>query len=783
MTTTDKHTRVLIIEGAKASKESLASILSGLAGNDFSIETASTAKEIRQKIRQGDPGVIVAALSPHDKRTGVLSELLQKSSPLPIITVTERIFASHDYPFAVRECLIQAEADAYILSKAIVSAVENGATQRDFGNALKEFQTSGIRYLNVILSNADGIVIVNVAGKILFVNPSAREMLGDLLDAERNKFPYAAPVGEFAEISVLSGTGQKKTLEMRSVETVWEGQEARLFSLRNITSRKKAEEMLRLSEERYSLAVRGSKDGLWDWDLVNDRIYFHPQWKEMLGLGEKEVTDTPREWFSRIHKSDVQRVKKAIERHLSGVTKFFNCEFRMLHKDGSYLWVHARGTAILDEKGKPVRIAGSQTDTTQRKKAERNLKNALEDMRFALASEKNLMVELDRKNKELVELSITDGLTRLYNHRFLQERFEFEYKRMRRYGGALSIMIIDIDHFKNVNDTYGHQFGDFVLRELGFLFKSKSREVDICGRYGGEEFMIITHLPTDEIMKFAAKLHAAVEDHVFAFMGHTVRITVSIGIAEYHTDIKTKQEMIERADSALYQAKKDGRNLIRLWKNLEQQDERTVNRSGIEELKKQFADLSSQMRSAYMQSTEALINAVDAKDPFAKEHSHNVSRMAVLIAGQLNLPATEIEVIKYAGLLHNIGKIGIQREILTKTGRLTEQEFEVLKRHPVVGATILKDVKFLEKEIPIILHHHERYDGTGYPYGLKQREIPLGARILAVADAFDAMTAGRSYKKELEREKAVEEIKNKSGTQFSPEIVEAFLQLVELKKV
>jgi putative nucleotidyltransferase with HDIG domain len=241
--------------------------------------------------------------------------------------------------------------------------------------------------------------------------------------------------------------------------------------------------------------------------------------------------------------------------------------------------------------------------------------------------------------------------------------------------------------------------------------------------------------------------------------------------------------MIERADSALYQAKKDGRNLIRLWKNMDQQDEQAVNRSGIEEIKKQFADLSSQMRSAYMQSTEALINAVDAKDPFAKEHSHNVSRMAVEIARQLNLPATEIEVIKYAGLLHDIGKIGIQQEILTKTGHLTEREYEVLKRHPVVGATILKDVKFLEKEIPIILHHHERYDGTGYPHGLKQREIPLGARILGVADAFDAMTAGRSYKKGLDREKAVQEIKNKNGTQFSPEIVEAFLKLVELKKV
>jgi putative nucleotidyltransferase with HDIG domain len=174
---------------------------------------------------------------------------------------------------------------------------------------------------------------------------------------------------------------------------------------------------------------------------------------------------------------------------------------------------------------------------------------------------------------------------------------------------------------------------------------------------------------------------------------------------------------------------------------------------------------------------------VDAKDPFSHEHSHNVSKYAVEIARQMNLSAVEIEVIKYAGLLHDIGKIGIKQEILAKKEKLTQKEYEVLKKHPIVGCTILKDVKFLEKELPIILHHHERYDGTGYPYGLKEREIPLGARILAVADSYDAMTAGRIYKKRLDREVAIEELRRQSGAQFAPDIVEVFLQLAEMKKV
>jgi diguanylate cyclase (GGDEF)-like protein/putative nucleotidyltransferase with HDIG domain len=437
---------------------------------------------------------------------------------------------------------------------------------------------------------------------------------------------------------------------------------------------------------------------------------------------------------------------------------------------------------ITEWAGKRVRLV-SLRDITARKKAERQLKKALADLRFALASEKVLMEELDRKNKALVELSITDGLTHLYNHRFLQERFDFELKRLRRYGGSLSIMLIDIDLFKAVNDTYGHQFGDFVLKELALLLKSSSREVDICGRYGGEEFMVITNLQAVDIMSYASRLHRAVENHVFSYGGSTVHITVSIGVAAYGSEVATKQELIERADQALYQAKKDGRNLIRLWKEVAPQDDRSEDRSGIEKIKNEFVNLSAQMRSAYMEATDALINAVDAKDPLAREHSHTVSRIGVEIATYLNLPFSEIDVIKYAGLLHDVGKIGIRQDILTKTEPLTQKEFDILKRHPIVGYNILRDVKFLEKELPIILHHHERYDGSGYPYGLKEREIPLGARILGVADAFDAMTAGRTYKKELSRDKALQELRDKSGTQFAPEIVDAFLALAEMKKV
>jgi putative nucleotidyltransferase with HDIG domain len=188
------------------------------------------------------------------------------------------------------------------------------------------------------------------------------------------------------------------------------------------------------------------------------------------------------------------------------------------------------------------------------------------------------------------------------------------------------------------------------------------------------------------------------------------------------------------------------------------------------------------MRSTYMEYTNALVKAVDAKDPYTKEHSQNVSATSVEIATGMGLSEIEIEVIKYAGLLHDVGKIAVSQEILVKKEPLTREEYELLKKHPVIGVNILKDIRFLEKEIPIILHHHERFDGKGYPHGLKGREIPVGARILAVSDAFDAMTSGRGYKDKVSLEKTIGELKRGSGTQFAPDVVEVFVKILEKKQ-
>jgi diguanylate cyclase (GGDEF)-like protein len=215
---------------------------------------------------------------------------------------------------------------------------------------------------------------------------------------------------------------------------------------------------------------------------------------------------------------------------------------------------------LLDE------IERKNREIVELKQAEQRLAAALGDLKLALASEKVLLDELDKKNRELTELSITDGLTGLYNHRYIQERLEFEVKRARRYGGNLSCMMMDIDHFKLLNDTHGHQCGDFVLRELSNILRKQTREVDMCGRYGGEEFLILTNVALPDAEQFAGKLRTAIGCHNFEFESKSLHVTVSIGVADFRPGMKDRHELIEMADVAMYQAKQDGRNLIRIWK-------------------------------------------------------------------------------------------------------------------------------------------------------------------------------------------------------------------------
>lgn len=414
--------------------------------------------------------------------------------------------------------------------------------------------------------------------------------------------------------------------------------------------------------------------------------------------------------------------------------------------------------------------------------AKESLLNSVRELSENLHKEIELRASLESKNRKLTDLSNTDSLTALFNHRFMMERCQEMFRQSKRYGTPLSCVMVDIDHFKSVNDTYGHQFGDMVLRGISKILKERTRSSDLCGRYGGEEFIILMARSKEESIEYVSRLHQIIGEETFTDAGQRVRVTVSIGLADYQGELNTCHELIQRADQALYRAKQGGRNLIRIWKNEEEELSDIIDHFSIDELKLKFGDLYKQIKASYVESTNVLLNVIDAKDHYTLRHSQNVARYAANLARFMGLEKNQVEIIKNAGLLHDIGKIGIEQSLLVKKETLTDEEFEILKKHPAIGVNILKDISLLAKELPVILYHHERVDGSGYPHGLRSNEIPLGAKILAVVDAYDAMTTNREFQSKMSGEDALAALKAERESHFAATVVDKFAEMIQLNQ-
>ncbi|MGR3311146.1 MAG: GGDEF/HDGYP domain-containing response regulator [Candidatus Brocadiales bacterium] len=391
--------------------------------------------------------------------------------------------------------------------------------------------------------------------------------------------------------------------------------------------------------------------------------------------------------------------------------------------------------------------------------------------------------QLLEKNKLLESLVVCDSLTGLYNHKHLHEMLKIEFGRARRYNEFLSCMMIDIDHFKLVNDTHGHRFGDFVLTSLAKIFQSMIRDVDIVARYGGEEFFVILPKTSLEGARgLGEKIRKAIYSHKFLHDGHTAIITVSVGISSISDmDVNSKDDLIQHADIALYDAKNKGRNRVCCWSEVEAPiiESVAVNVERIDDFCQEFFRIAKDAKYSFLETIKNFVKQVEALDDYEINHSTKVSQYAIALAKELNVPDEEIEVIKNAALLHDIGKIGIPQNILLKKEKLTEAEYNLVKKHCSLGTNIVSKTPFFGREAPLILHHHERYDGTGYPDGLKGTGIPLGARILNITDTYDAMTSDRAYRGKYSTKYIINEFKRLRALQFDPDMIKPFLKLVK----
>ncbi|HEY1274168.1 MAG TPA: diguanylate cyclase [Thermoleophilaceae bacterium] len=359
----------------------------------------------------------------------------------------------------------------------------------------------------------------------------------------------------------------------------------------------------------------------------------------------------------------------------------------------------------------------------------------------------------------LANAAHTDPLTGLENRRGLEERIGTEVERALRHGRPLTLMIGDLDHFKRVNDVRGHRAGDSALVQLGEILTTRERRIDSVARTGGEEFTIV--LPdTDEHEAYtvAERLRVEVEER---FGDDLAPLTVSFGIAAYPDHGHTPEALLEAADQALYSAKALGRNRSVIFNR---------------EIASAFAPERARGLEGDIQlhTLLSLAEALDLRDTGTASHSRTVGRYCAIVARELGLPPERVVRIETAGVLHDIGKIGIPDAILAKPGRLTAVELREIRTHPEIGAQILSARGF-EDIRAWVLAHHERPDGRGYPNGLSGGEIPLEARILAVADAYEAMTADRPYRTAVQFEGARAELLRCAGTQFDGRVVSALL--------
>lgn len=384
-------------------------------------------------------------------------------------------------------------------------------------------------------------------------------------------------------------------------------------------------------------------------------------------------------------------------------------------------------------------------------------------MRIALIVVSIIVAYISAQNSKqiykLERIAFIDSLTGLYNHRYFHTLMEEKIEHTNFRNSSLGMIMIDVDNFKNYNSTHGRNKGDSLLAKTAYVLFKETKKQDIVSRYGGDEFAILlSETNTNDILWVVERIKKSYKEMIEEedFPEDT---TLSIGYSIYPNFAKNKEDLIMQANSALYQAKNKGRNNVQLYRDV------------FEEIKAFFNSDEHQLFGG----VRVLLSTVSAKDKYTLGHSERVMDYSEKIGKVLGLDNERLRELKIAALLHDIGKVEIPETILNKSAPLTNSELLLMRNHPNYSVDILEPLSDMGSLIDTIRFHHERYDGKGYPSGIKGEEIPLEARILCVADAFDAMLSDRPYRRGMELEQAVEELKKQSGTQFDPLAVNAIL--------
>ncbi|HEY9699006.1 MAG TPA: EAL domain-containing protein [Trichocoleus sp.] len=553
----DSVTSVLLVEDDEDDYIITQSLLSEIKDTQFQVEWVNAYETALAIIAQHRHDIYLV-----DYRLGkengldLLREAILKGCYAPMILLTGQ--GDHEVDVAAirtgaADYLVKSELNAAILERAIRHAIEHSQTLAKLRQALHEKNQLAQAIANVTV----GVVITDPNlpnNPVIFINPAFTTLTGytssEIL-GKNCRCLQGAETDPVAVRQLSEAVRQRKSITRTLINYRKDGTPFwnelilnPVFDVRgnlthfigfqtDVTARKLAEEALRESEERYALAVRGANDGIWDWNLRTNEVYFSPRWKTMLGYEEYDLSNSLDEWFERIHSEDLYWVKRQVSAHLDNLTPHFESEYRMLHQDGSYRWMLSRGLAVRNAEGQATRIAGSQTDMTIWKQAE----------------------------EKLVHDALHDMLTGLPNRILLMERLRHAVQLAQRSPEFLfAVLFIDLDRFKVINDSLGHMVGDQLLIAIARRLAHCLRPSDTVARLGGDEFVILL----EDIKDTAAV--AIVAERIkhelalpFNLEDNEVYTAASIGIAFSTLNYENPEDLLRDADTAMYRAKAQGR--------------------------------------------------------------------------------------------------------------------------------------------------------------------------------------------------------------------------------
>ena len=639
----------------------------------------------------------------------------------------------------------------------------------------------------IMAEESPNMVFVNKNGRVAYANKQCQKVM------EYTKDELSAPTFDFLRLMAPESRGlirENYTKHMNGLEVLpyeyrlvtktgktldalittklinYDGGRAILGIITDVTPYKNLEKALRDSEQKYRTTIDALGDPIHVVDsalrivLMNNAFN---QLNESIGIRGSLIGKTVQEAYPFLNRSVEEEYRKVFSTEKVLITQEVN------DIGGRTMYTETRKIPLW-ENGILTHVVTVMRDITELKKREKELIE--------------LNSELTESNQELRVLSVTDSHTGVYNHRYLTELLEKEFSRAKRDGSSLSLIMLDIDYFKSINDVYGHQFGDLVLRQFAAQIKSVVRKYNSVIRYGGEEFMVISpNTSRAHALRLAQRLMERITIHSFGNKKTGIRLKMSIGVASYPEDNVAKAiDLIDIADFVLGKAKEFGGN--RVYSTLDIKDlghrhgKKHHGKIGIKYLKEKIERLGKRANQSLIEAVFAFARTIELKDHYTGEHVERTVHFATRIAEKLGLSKDEIILIKQASILHDLGKVGISEKILQKPSKLSPREFKAIKDHPVIGADIIRPIHLLHRIVPLVMYHHERWDGKGYPMGLKAKEIPIGARIIALADTYQALISNRPYRKAYPQKEALQIIEKGSASHFDPDIVKIFLTII-----